>query len=194
MRRAILGAVLLAFFLSGFSLAFDEGSVYDRVMEYTKELLLNLSTLSQGAKKSFFDGVNRGVKEALKLTEGMKLSPQKLEESLKSVIKASLLWRLSGREVKLLLEGFGRFLWLGFTVEGAGEIVKRFIIRDLGAPAFKRVSWLVNVAVKKYGVPVSSIESLLKEKLSMLELSSRRELIRGIIVSLKEKIREARKR
>ncbi|GEM_PF-1760885 len=186
--------IALAFLLPVVSLAMDRGEIYDSVMEYTKGLLLNLSTFSEGAKKAFFNGVSRGVKEALNLTEGMKLDPEKLENGLKSVIKTSLLWRLSGRETKLLLGGFGRFVQLGFSIDGASKIVRRFVIRDLGLSAFKKVSWLVNIAVRKYGVSASSLEAILKKKLSMLDLASKKDIIKGIIISIKEKIREAKRR
>ncbi len=194
--KKIVSVILLAFafLLPVVCLAMDKGEIYDSVAEYTKGLLLNLSTFSEGAKKAFFDGVSRGVKEALNLTEGMKLDPEKLENGLKSVIKTSLLWRLSGREVKLLLGGFGRFVQLGFSIDGASEIVKRFVIRDLGLSVFKKISWLVNVAVRRYGVSASSLEAILKKELSMLDLASKRDIVKGIIISIKEKIREAKRK
>ncbi len=194
--KKIVSVILLAFafLLPVVCLAMDKGEIYDSVAEYTKGLLLNLSTFSEGAKKAFFDGVSRGVKEALNLTEGMKLDPEKLENGLKSVIKTSLLWRLSGREVKLLLGGFGRFVQLGFSIDGASEIVKRFVIRDLGLSVFKKISWLVNVAVRRYGVSASSLEAILKKELSMLDLASKRDIVKSIIISIKEKIREAKRK
>lgn len=162
-------------------------------MTYTREIL-EPSTLSISSKKAFSDGVDKGLRSSLSLVEGLDIDDLAFVETVKDIVKASLLWRLGGGEVRDFLEGFGRFISLGFSLEGAGEIVKRFIVREVSLSHFKKILELTLIAVSKYSVSSQSIEHLLRERLSMLSEKNRTELIRSIIDQLRNKIKEAKRK
>ncbi|MBC7332073.1 MAG: hypothetical protein H5T91_06585, partial [Synergistetes bacterium] len=89
-----------------------EGSrVYDDVLTYTKKIL-ETSTFSAKAKRDFYEGVDNGLKALLNKLMKRNLEETPLIESLKEIVKSSLLWKLSGREVRGFIEGLGNLLSL----------------------------------------------------------------------------------
>ncbi|MCS7232717.1 MAG: hypothetical protein N3C62_02140 [Synergistetes bacterium] len=183
--------ILWLLLLSSNAYSLDKGKVHDEILTYTKEIL-EASTFSEKAKKDFYGGVERGIKSLLNKVGDKSLEESLLIISLKDLVKSSLLWRLSEGEVKAFIDGFGDLLLFGFSVEGAAEVTKRLIVREIGASVLDRMLKLLDVAINKYGSDPSRIESRLREKLSMLLNKSKGELIREVLELLRGEVEEAK--
>ncbi len=183
----------MLFCLSSGVYSLDKGRIYDGVLTYAKEIL-EISTLSERAKRGFYEGVERGLRDAINFIEGLSVEEDLIIDNLKEIVKSSLLWRFSGEGVRAFIGGFGRLICLGFSVDGSGKIVKRFIVREVSASHLKKILELSGILINRYGFQASSIESFLLEKLSMLEEKSKSELVKSIVDHLRGKIQEAKKK
>lgn len=179
------------YFLSLSVFSLERGKIYDGVLPFTKELLES-STLSSSAKKEFYEGVTKGIEALIDKVEGKGLEEEALVDSLRAIVRSSLLWRLSGREVKGFIFGFGDILKLGFSLEGSTEIVKRLILKEVSLSGFSEVIRLSEIAIRKYNYEPSVLEIKLREKLSMLMTERRDKLLKGLLEFLRGEIKEAK--
>ncbi|KUK13340.1 MAG: hypothetical protein XD52_1380 [bacterium 42_11] len=169
-----------------------EGSrVYDDVLTYTKKIL-ETSTFSAKAKRDFYEGVDNGLKALLNKLMKRNLEEAPLIESLKEIVKSSLLWRLSGREVRGFIEGLGNLLSLNFSLEGSTEIVKRLILKEISLSGFYKIVRLLDIAINKYGSDPSGLEARLREKLSMILMERKDKVLKDLLEFLREEIRGAK--
>lgn len=178
-------------FLSSGVYSLDKGKVHGEVLAYTKEIL-EASTLSEKAKRDFYEGVEKGLRNMLDKVESKEVEGALLVSSLKDLVRSSLLWRLSGSEVRGFVNGFGELLLLGFSPEGSAEIVKRLIVKEIGFSVLDRMLRLLDIAINKYGSDAMELESHLREKLSMLISKAKGELTKEILDWLRGKVEEAK--
>ncbi|MBC7331902.1 MAG: hypothetical protein H5T91_05715, partial [Synergistetes bacterium] len=107
-------------------------------------------------------------------------------------VKSSLLWRLSGREVRGFIEGLGNLLSLNFSLEGSTEIVKRLILKEISLSGFYKIVRLLDIAINKYGSDPSGLEARLREKLSMILMERKDKVLKDLLEFLREEIRGAK--